>query len=156
MDSGNGQKFCAVLTPYRSLTRAGFIAIMALVVGVNFVAGTVFALAGAWPVAGFAGLDVLLVWWAFTRNYADGRLAERIELTPYELVLQRTGGNTKPQETRFLRRHLRVELEVDSKRELIGGLFLRSGIEQTEIGRFLSPDERKGFAVVLRQALIRS
>jgi uncharacterized membrane protein len=156
MDSGNRQNFSAVLTPHRSLTREGFIAIMALIAGVNFIAGTAFFLAGAWPVTGFAGLDVLLVWWAFRRNFADGRQAERIELTPHELVLQRKIGSAVPQEMRFLRRQLWVELEEDRERELIGGLYLRSGVQRTEIGRFLPPGERKSFAEALRQALMNS
>jgi uncharacterized membrane protein len=156
MNRGNGQNFSAVLTPHRSLSRQGFVAIMGLVIGVNFVAGTLFTLMGAWPVAGFAGLDVLLVWWAFRRNFADGRRAERIEITPYEVILQRIIGGRAPQEVRFLRHKVRVELEEDRARELIGGLFLRSGDMRTEIGRFLPPDERKSFAGVLRKALIRT
>ena len=156
MNSGNGQNFCAVLTPHRSLTREGFIAVMALVIGVNLAAGTVFTLAGAWPVAGFAGLDVLLVWWAFKRNFADGRQAERIELTAHELVLQRIIGSAPLQEIRFLRHRLRVELDEDRERELIGGLFLRAGTQRAEIGKFLSQEERKSFALALRQALIQN
>ena len=42
---------------------------MALVGGVSFVGGMVFFIAGAWPVVGFLGLDVLLVYWAFRVNY---------------------------------------------------------------------------------------
>ena len=75
-------QFAAVLTPHRSLTREGFIAVMALIAGVNLIGGAVFFIAGAWPVAGFMGLDVLLIWWAFRANFADGRRAERIEVWP--------------------------------------------------------------------------
>jgi uncharacterized membrane protein len=156
MDCDAEQNFSALLTPHRSLSRQGFIAVMAVVAGVNFIAGTAFTLLGAWPVAGFAGLDVLLVWWAFRRNFADGRLAERIEITAHELILQRLAGPKSAPEERFLRRSLRVELDEDKERELVGGLFLRSGQRRVEIGRFLSPEEKRSFSAVLRQALVRA
>jgi len=153
MDDGNRQNFEAILTPHRSLSRQGFIVLMAVIIGVNFAAGAFFAMAGAWPIAGFAGLDVLLVWWAFRRNFADGRRAERIALTPHELVLERISDRAPAEEIRFLRRFLRVELEEDHDRALIGSLFLRAGPERIEIGRFLSPEERKGFSHALQTAL---
>ena len=37
----------------------------------------VFLLAGAWPVFGFFGLDVLLVYWAFRLNYRRARPTSR-------------------------------------------------------------------------------
>ena len=37
-------------------------------------------LTGAWPVMGFFGLDVLLVYVAFKLNYRSGRLYETVEL----------------------------------------------------------------------------
>jgi uncharacterized membrane protein len=154
MEHRDEQNFRAVLTPHRSLSRNGFMAVMALVIGVNFVAGTAFALLGAWPVTGFAGLDVLIVWWAFRRSFADGRRAEQILVTSNELVLQRMIGARLLQELHFVRRSVRVELDVDSDRELIGGLYIRSGGRRTEIGSFLPPDERQSFSVVLRRALI--
>src|SRR5882724_5138615 len=54
--------FSAVVTPHRSLSRAGFLIVMAALGGISFVAGTAFLLLGAWPVFGFFGLDVLLVY----------------------------------------------------------------------------------------------
>jgi uncharacterized membrane protein len=156
MSGDKRQNFKAFLSPHRSLSREGFFALMALVIGVNFIAGTAFALAGAWPVAGFAGLDVFLVYWAFRRNFLDGRIGETIELTPHELVLLRVRGHVPVQETRLLRRNLKVELEEDLRRDLIGGLFLLSGAQRVEIGRFLAPHERRSFAGVLRDALLRA
>jgi uncharacterized membrane protein len=156
MEYASGQNFCAVLTPHRSLTRGGFLTVMGLIVTLNFVAGIAFALIGAWPVAGFAGLDVLIMWWAFRRNFADGNRAERIEITPHELVLQRVSGSRPAREERFLRRHVRVELDEDHERELVGGLFLSTGQFRTEIGSFLPPNEKKELSAVLRQALIKA
>ncbi|MFL6947012.1 MAG: DUF2244 domain-containing protein, partial [Xanthobacteraceae bacterium] len=61
--------FSATLRPHRSLGRTGFLVLMPLFGAISFVAGMVFFIAGAWPVLGFFGLDVLLVWWAFRANY---------------------------------------------------------------------------------------
>ena len=79
--------FRAVLTPYRSLGPTGFLVLMVALGGVSFVTGMLFLLMGAWPVLGFFGLDVALVYIAFKLNYRSGRLYETVELTPAKLVL---------------------------------------------------------------------
>jgi len=153
MQQGNSKTWAVTLTPHRSLGRGGFFAIMLIIAAVNFAIGLSFYLLGAWPVAGFAGLDVVLIWWAFRANFAAARRAERIEITPHELVLERQAFGRKNQVVRFLRRWLRVELDVDRERDLVGGLYLRSHGARTEIGKFLAPYERKELAAALRLAL---
>ena len=153
MDQGNSKTWAVTLTPHRSLSRNGFLLIMGVIALVNFVIGFFFYLLGAWPVAGFAGLDVALIWWAFRANFSDGRRAERIEITPHELVLERKAHGRRTQVLRFLRRWLRIELDVDRGRDLIGGLYLRSQGSRTEIGKFLAPHERKDLAAALKSAL---
>ena len=81
--------FRAVLTPYRSLSPTGFLILMVLVGGVSFAIGLVFLSAGAWPVMGFFGLDVLLIYIAFKLNYRSGLAYEVVELTPQQLSLTR-------------------------------------------------------------------
>ena len=61
--------FSALLTPHRSLNRTGFLVLMAFVSVVSFVAGIAFLVMGAWPVFGFFGLDVLVIYWAFRINF---------------------------------------------------------------------------------------
>lgn len=156
MDEGNSKTWAVTLTPHRSLSRRGFLAIMVVIALVNFAVGLSFYLLGAWPVAGFAGLDVALIWWAFRANFADGRRAERIEVTPHELILERVAHGREGQVHRFLRRWLRVELDVDRDRDLIGGLYLASRGTRTEIGKFLAPHERQELAAALRFALAGS
>ena len=147
------QAWQATLTPHRSLTRQGFLTVMALVILVNLVVGGLFTMVGAWPIAGFAGLDLLLVWWAFRANFADARQMERIEVTEHEVVLDRLRADRPPEQQRFVRRWVRVELEEDRERELIGRLSLVSGQTRVALGDFLSPDERKTLAHALRSAL---
>lgn len=153
MDASNTKSWRATLTPHRSLTRQGFVIVMVLVVLVNLVVGGIFLAMGAWPVAGFAGLDVLLIWWAFRANFADARQMESITITDHEVVFDRIRQQHPPEQQRFVRRWVRVELEEDRERELIGRLSLISGAQRTIIGEFLAPEERKTLANALRTKL---
>ena len=81
--------FSAVITPNRSLDRVGFIVLMSLVSFVSFVGGLVFFIAGAWPVVGFLGLDVALLYWAFKLNYARAAAYEEVTVTAGELNLRK-------------------------------------------------------------------
>ncbi|QIG48791.1 DUF2244 domain-containing protein [Nordella sp. HKS 07] len=153
MEQPAHQTFRATLRPYRSLSRKGFLILMSVLIGLNFAAGTAFYLLGAWPVAPFLGLDVALVWWAFRKNYADALKEEQIEVTAHELILRRFDHDRQREELHFTRAWVRVELEEDKDRELIGSLFLRFKGQRTEIGRFLGAHDRKEFAATLRGAL---
>src|SRR5262245_22524032 len=80
--------FSAVLTPHRSLSPTGFLIFMVVLGGISFVTGMVFLMAGAWPVFGFLGLDVLLVYWAFKLNYRSAQAYEQVTVTPSELTVR--------------------------------------------------------------------
>ena len=155
MKPDDPKPFRAVLSPHRSLSAVGFLVLMAVLVALNLTAGITFYVLGAWPVVGFMGLDVALVWWAFRLNYARARVLERIEITDHELILERQAHGRPAEQHRFSRGWVQVELEEDRERELIGRLFLRSRGVRTEIGRFLSPAERKSFALTLKAALAK-
>ncbi len=127
--------------------------VMLVIAAVNFVGGAMFYLAGAWPVTGFMGLDVALLWWAFNRNFADARRSERIEISETEVVLERLDKSQQVQRLTFVRAWVRVELDEDTERELVGELYLRSLGRSIPIGRFLGPAERKSLAKDLRSAL---
>src|SRR5260370_28006392 len=101
----------AVLEPHRSLKPAGFVAIMAVFGGISVVAGTLFVLHGAWPVMGFFGLDVGLVYLAFRINYRSARRQERIRLVADALTVERRGGRGEPWARRLQPHWLRGTLE---------------------------------------------
>ena len=153
MEESNSKVWQATLTPHRSLNREGFYVLMGLVILVNLVVAGMFVALGAWPIAGFAGLDVLLVWWAFKVNFADARKLERISITEHELVLDRLSEKHLPEQQRFVRRWVKVELEEDRERELIGRLLLISGRTRVAVGEFLAPEERRTLAQALKSAL---
>src|SRR5262245_35136004 len=87
--------FSAVITPHRSLSRTGFLIVMAVFGGVSFVGGLVFYLLGAWPIVGFLGLDVLLVYVAFKVNYRAAKAYEQVTITPSELRVRKVSHRGK-------------------------------------------------------------
>lgn len=149
--SSSAPLFDALLTPHRSLGPRGFLIFMCLLSGLSFTAGLAFYLAGAWPVVGFMGLEVLLVWIAFRLNYRDARQYERLVLTPALLTVERVTHHGERREWRFQPTWLRVEMadppEPDSP------LTLASHGRRLSIGSFLSAEERLDLAKALRRAL---
>ena len=153
MGNNDQQNWSITLTPHRSLSRQGFLAVMILIAGLNLIAGGVFFAIGAWPVVGFCGLDVVIMYWAFRRNFADSACAERIVAEGDAVRLLRLAREQAPKEVHFNRRWLKVELEHDEERELVGKLYLRSHGEAHEIAGFLGADERLSLAKALRHAI---
>jgi uncharacterized membrane protein len=145
--------WAVTLTPHRSLSRQAFVTLMAILVGLNLTGGIMFIAIGAWPVMGFMGLDVAIAWWAFRRNFADANRSERIVIEGEHVILTRQIKMAKPTVSTFNRRWLRVDLEYDEPRELVGRLLLSSHGKSTEIASFLGAEERQSLAKALRQAL---
>ena len=81
--------FSAIITPHRSLDATGFIVLMLVVGGIGFVCGMSFLLIGAWPVLGFCGLEMLLVYWAFRANFRAARAYEEVTVTASELTVRK-------------------------------------------------------------------
>jgi uncharacterized membrane protein len=147
------QDWTITLTPHRSLSRQGFVAVMVVVILANIIVGTLFFVLGAWPVLGFMGLDVLLVWWAFRRNNADSAVGERLVARGDTLHLERFSRNGVEVPETFNRPWVSVEIEQDVARELTGQLFLRSHGIRHEIGSFLGAEERLSLAQMLRRCV---
>ncbi len=150
---GKSKNWSITLTPHRSLTREGFVALIAIVAFVNLAVGVTFFLIGAWPVIGFAGLDVLAILWAFRRNFADGQRFEQIVAEDDVLTLSRVATDGMCENIAFNRRWVNVDLEFDEPRELTGKLFLRSHGKAHEIASFLGAEERESLAMTLRRAI---
>lgn len=140
------------LEAHRSLSHNGFIVLMLVVGLINLIVGAIFLFAGAWPVLGFCGLDVALIYWAFKSNYRAGRAAESIELTPAMLTLTRTHPSGSRERFEFNPYWVRVRLaeRPDGRNDLR----LASHSEEFHFARFLSDDERRDFAESLAGALL--
>lgn len=145
--------FDAVLVPHRSLTRRGFCALMLLVAAPCLAMGCIFLLIGAWPITGFLGLDVALVWLAFRINYRSGRLRETLALTERDLTVRRIQPSGRTREWRFQPYWLRVEVEDADAPDC--RLTLSSHGRRLIIGAFLTAEERLTLANALRSALRR-
>ena len=144
--------FSARLTPHRSLNRTGFLVLMALVCAVSFVAGVAFLLMGAWPVFGFFGLDVLVIYWAFRVNFRRGDASEEITITPSELRLRRISHRGHVVE--WVLNPLWVRLDQKTHAEFgIERLYLVSKGRHVSVGSFLGPDEKASFAKALMAGL---
>ena len=128
---------------------------MTAIAAVSFVAGMAFLILGAWPVFGFFGLDVVLIWWALKRNFRDAECRETIHITDEEITITRIRSRRPDQTQKLVRAWAKVRLEEDLDRELIGRLFLSSRNMVTEIGSFLAPDDRKSLAFALQDILAR-
>jgi uncharacterized membrane protein len=144
--------FSAVLTPHRSLGPAGFAAFMLVLGGLSFATGTAFLLAGAWPVFGFFGLDVLLVYWAFQVSYRRARAYELVTVTPSELMVRQVSHRGRIRE--WTLNPLWVRLDRVAHAEFgIERLFLVSHGRRLPIAGFLGPQEKESFALELSAAL---
>lgn len=144
--------FSAVLTPYRSLGPNGFVVLMLAVSAICFACGILFWTIGAWPVAGFMGLDVAVVWFAFRLNYRAARAFEEIEVTPTEIRLAKTSAAGHRTEYRFNPVWVRLEVETVED-EGVTRIALFSRGRSVEVGGFLNPDDRTSFAAALKAAL---
>jgi uncharacterized membrane protein len=144
--------FAAVITPHRSLGSLGFLILMCAVGGVSFVAGMVFLLMGAWPVFGFFGLDVLLIYWAFRANYRAAAAYEQVMVTHSELRVRKVSHRGQSAEWSF--NPLWVRLDRDTHEEFgIERLFLVARGRRLPIAGFLSPPEKASFAAALGAAI---
>lgn len=146
-DSG----FHAMLTPHRSLSPAGFVILMAAVGCTSFVLGMMFLMMGAWPVFGFLGLDVLLIYIAFKLNYRSGRRFELVDVTREQLIVTRVHPCGRRESFDFNPFWARVLLSEwpDGRTELR----LAAHGRELLFGQFLTDDERRDFASALKGAL---
>jgi uncharacterized membrane protein len=144
--------FSSVLTPHRSLSRTGFLLLMLVVGGISFITGMVFLLAGAWPVLGFCGLDVLLVYLAFRVSYRRAKAYEQVTVTPSELTVRKVSHRGRIREWTLNPLWVRLDRVVHAEFG-IERLFLVSHGRRLAIAGFLGPQEKESFAHALSAAL---
>jgi uncharacterized membrane protein len=145
--------FRAHLKPYRSLSLQHFRLMMFLVIVVSLAISTFAFLAGAWPVFGFMGLDIALVYMVFTISYRRARISELLELDEQALTVERTDVRGRSRSWRLQPAWLRVELSEPILPQT--PVMLRSHGKTLPIGVFLHPKQRREVAQDLRSALDR-
>ncbi len=145
--------FDAWLRPHRSLTRRGLAIVLAIAAVPSFGLGVVFLAMGAWPVTGFLGLDVALLYLAFRLNNRAARESERVRLSETELTVDRHAIDGRAEHWSFQPNWLRVD--VDDPPRPDSKLLLSTHGRSLAIGQFLPPAERVEVADALRLALRR-
>ena len=128
-----------------SISPSGLASVFAALAVVVLAIGTGFAIAGAWLVLPFAGLEVLLLGGAFLLQARHATDYERIALERDRLRVEVAQG----------RRLARYELDARRVRvELEGScVMLREAGERLELGRYLDEASRKAFGAELKKRL---
>ena len=144
--------FSALLTPHRSLGRTGFAVLMGVLTVCWLATGAIFLSQGAWPVFGFFGLDVLLVYVAFQLNYRAARAREEVSVSRTALDIRKVAPSGKTEAHRFNPFWSRFSV---ARHEEIG--ITRMAVEAqgkiVPIGGFLNPSDRESFAAAFSRAL---
>jgi len=144
--------FQARLTPHRSLSRRGFNIVMALVGGLSLASGLVFVSHGAWPIVGFFGLDVLLLWGAFRLSYRAGRASEEVTVSRTELAIRKVSPAGAVREARYNPFWARLDVRRHAEFGILG-MRVTGRDRATEVGAFLNPEDRESFADAFGRAL---
>jgi uncharacterized membrane protein len=152
--SGGRVFFDAILRPNRSLSPFGFRLLIAVFGTALFAVGSTFWMIGAWPVMGFCGLELVLLYGAFRLNFRSGGAYERLRLSDDGLEISRMRPNGAVARVwRLQPAWLRID--IDNPPEHDSQLTLSSHGRRMVVGSFLTPDERLEVAEALREALVR-
>jgi uncharacterized membrane protein len=151
-DPATERLFEARIVPHRSLTPRGFRALMVLFTVISVASAIPFVLFGAWPVAGFMGLDVAILYLAFRANFRAARAYEDIRVTPLELLLAKVTAKGLRREWRFHPAWVRLDRQEHEDFGLLR-LSLCSRGRSIEVAHFLGPDQKADFASNLSRAL---
>lgn len=147
--------FAAELRPHSPLSRRGRHAILALIITLAALPALIFSLFGAWPVLGFLGIDVALIWWALSAGARHGKRREQITLWRDALEVIQVG--KRGDEARFAFDPASVRLIVGRDfDERTTHLTLKSPNEALVIGAFMTSSEMGSFAREFGRALRRA
>ncbi|HLH12728.1 MAG TPA: DUF2244 domain-containing protein [Methylovirgula sp.] len=151
-DPATRRIFAVRLHPHRSLTKRNFRILLLIFSAISLVTTLPFVFIGAWPVAGFMGLDVALFYFAFRANFRAARAYEDVRVTPIELMLAKVSPKGAKAEWHFHPSWVRLQKE-DHEEFGVQSLALVSRGESVEVGNFLGPEEKADFANGLSRAL---
>jgi len=149
--SNQRSPFRAILTPNRSLSPNGFLILMGAIGFVSFAIGIAFVSMGAWPVAGFFGLDVVLVYYAFRANYRSGRAFETVEVNREAVIITQVDPKGHTEAFDFNTYWARIQLHEEPSGHT--KLSIVSHGRAFSFGVFLSDDDRRSFAETLNAEL---
>jgi uncharacterized membrane protein len=146
--------FEAVCTPPAGLDRTGMRVVGGLILGFSALVGMLFAWLGAWPVLGFAGLEVALVLGLLALHRRGARRSmEVVQLAGGRLTISRTDWRGRRQELAIDPYWARLMLEERPGR--VSRLLLRHRRRAVEVGALLGEEQKRDLAEALGEALRR-
>ncbi|MEM9123262.1 MAG: DUF2244 domain-containing protein, partial [Pseudomonadota bacterium] len=149
---GGGQLlFNAVLRPNRSLSPLAFRLLIGLTAGVVVVGGTAFLLIGAWPVFGFLGVELALLYGALQISFRSSRLTEEVQVSHSAIEVRRLWPNGREQSWTSNPHWSRVSMTETERAGVI--VRVSEGDKSIRLGSFLSPDERREFGKAFKEAV---
>ena len=144
----------AVLTPTRSLPKAGLYVLIGALAFVNLATAALMVLAfKAAPVPIFLGLDFLAVTLAFRASYRQARQAERVQVTADEVQVIHELGERRRMVWRSPTAFTRVELEGEAEEARVR---LSLSGRSLVLARRLGAKERSAFGRTLQDAVRRA
>ena len=110
-DPASQRIYAVRLHPHRSMSERNFWILLCVFSVVSFATTIPFVVMGAWPVAGFMGLDVAIFYFAFRANFRAAKAYEDVMVTPLDLSLEkvspkgaRANGTSIPRGSRCIRK----------------------------------------------------
>ena len=151
MINKNNKLYEISLYPYRSLNKTGFFILMFSLGFISFVAGIIFMIKGAWPVFGFFGLDVLLVYIFFKINFRSGKKKEVLILTKNKLIVE-FYDSKKISKTYYLDANW-LQIHLSELKNEMSKLKISSNGKSVIVGAFLRHQEKIAVLRSLKKVL---
>lgn len=157
MQSTNADRpvFSAMIKPHRSLSGEAYRILITCLCLATIVSSIPFMVMGAWPVAGYFGLDLLAILIAFRVNFRQAQAYEEVVLSYVELVLRQVSHRGEAREWRFNPQWVRIERQEDEEFGL-RHIAIVSGPTRIDVGGQLSPAERADFLQALEAGLLEA
>ncbi|HXZ93462.1 MAG TPA: DUF2244 domain-containing protein [Burkholderiales bacterium] len=149
---GQSEDFRLLIKRNCSISPAGLFRVFALLALATFGIGAGFAVAGAWLILPFAGLEVLALGLAFLLNGRHAGDYERIELERGRLTVEVAEG---PRSARYAMDARAARVAVSREAEGYGAprVHLRGAHGSVELGRYLDAERRVELAAELTRRL---
>ena len=84
---------------------------MVLVAIASFIASIPFIVLGFWPVAGFYGLDVILLYFALRTSFKAAKSVEHLNISPFDILLRKVDPSGEVREWHFFLTKLGSKLD---------------------------------------------
>ena len=146
-------QFEALIVPHRSLTPRALGVLLGVLAALCCATTSVMVWRGAWPVAGFTGVELLLAAVLFRHSARGVREAELLLLSENGLRIVRTDAKGRRRERVLPPTWLNVRLTERAGRVPLLTLATRDVTE--EVGRALGEEEKRDLAAALDAALHR-